>query len=62
MLLGNEASEEFVVNWSAKTVLTVLDGKTTVEGKVISFPVMLKSDGEVGRYYLQAHLQPDLYG
>ena len=59
---GNEANEEFVVNWSTKTLLTVLDGKSTMEGKVIRFPVMLKSEGEVGGVTFQAYLQPNLYG
>jgi len=59
---GNEASEAFVVNWSASTVLTVLDGKTTVEGKVISFPVMLKSEGEVGGVTFKLIYNPTFMG
>ena len=59
---GNEASEAFVVNWSARTVLTVLDGKTTVEGKVVSFPVMLKSEGKVGGITFKLVYNPTFMG
>ena len=59
---GNEASEAFMVNWSARTVLTVLDGKTTVEGKVISFPVMLKSEGKVGGITFKLVYNPTFMG
>ena len=59
---GNEASEAFVVNWSASTVLTVLDSKNTMEGKVISFPVMLKSEGEVGGITFKLIYNPTFMG
>jgi len=59
---GNEAAEEFVVNWSASTLLTVLDSNTTVEGKIISFPVMLKSGGEVGGITFKLAYNPTFLG
>ena len=59
---GNESSNEFVVNWSAKTILTVIDGKNTIEGSTISFPVMLKSEGEVGGLTFELAYNPTFLG
>ena len=59
---GNEASEEFVVNWSAKHCSDGAGRQDHDGGQGDQLPGHAKKRGRGWRCYLQAYLQPNLYG